>query len=163
MGLFSILKKNKTLIEKETPITTHSIIVKRKQNKRIYIGQIVSIEADISDNIKFYLSSYNDGYISNKIAKKDEEFCQKYNYAIIRNFDNDNIHAMIICCDGYLMRFKVELTKEFKNGDAFIIKDNILFDNNNKVGKITDNRFDPNLKIAFNELDNDRLIAFIRK
>jgi hypothetical protein len=163
MGLFSIFKNNKTLIKKETPITTHSIIVKRKQNKNIYIGQIVSIETDISDNIKFYLSSYSDGYISNKIAKKDEDFCQKYDYAIIRSFDNENIHAMIICCDGYLMRLKVELTKEFKNGDAFIIKDNILFDNNNAVGKIIDNRFDSNLKITFNELDNDRLVVFIRK
>lgn len=156
--LFNLFKK------KVEPIRLQQIIVKRKDNKNIYVGQIVSIEGDIgTDSIKYTLNSYQEGCISNKITKEYEELCEKYRYAIIKDFNDEKIDARVICCDGYLQRLKVKLNENFDNGNSFIIKEDTLYDNDKIIGKIVDNKYDSNSNIAFNELDNDRLAVFIRK
>lgn len=156
--LFNLFKK------KVEPIRLQQIIVKRKGNKNIYVGQIVSIEGDIgTDSIKYTLNSYQEGCISNKITKEYEELCEKYRYAIIKDFNDEKIDARVICYDGYLQRLKVKLNDNFDNGNSFIIKEDTLYDNGKIIGKIVDNKYDSNSNIAFNELDNDRLVVFIRK
>lgn len=156
--LFNLFKK------KVEPIRLQQIIVKRKGNKNIYVGQIVSIEGDIgTDSIKYTLNSYQEGCISNKITKEYEELCEKYRYAIIKDFNDEKIDARVICCDGYLQRLKVKLNDNFDNGNSFIIKEDTLYDDGKIIGKIVDNKYDYNSNIAFNELDNDKLVVFIRK
>lgn len=156
--LFNLFKK------KEKPIVFKQIVVKRKGNSNIYVGQIVSIDVeDGQSGDKYYLSKYPDTYISNKISKEYEEYCQEYKYAVIKEFNDEKIDARIICCDGYLQRFKIELFYTFENGSAFMIKDGNIYDNNKIVGKIIDNRYDPSINITFNELENDVLVSFIRK
>lgn len=157
MGLFNIFKKRDKIIFQQ-------IVVTKKANSDIYIGQLVSIDADEGKNGEnFYLTAYPDVRISNKITSEYTEYCEKYSYAIIKNFNDKKIDARIICCDGYLMRLKVSFTKQFKNGNAFIIKGDNLYDNNELIGKIVDNRYNESLNIIFNELDNDRLVVFIKK
>lgn len=156
--LFNLFKK------KVEPIKLQQIIVKRKGNKNMYKGQIVSIDADIgNDSIKYSLNSYQDGCISNKISKEYEDLCEKFRYAIIKDFNDEKIDARVICCDGYLQRLKIKLNDTYQNGNAFVIKGTELYDNDKIVGNIIDNKYDLNTNIVFNELDNDRLVVFIRK
>lgn len=157
MGLFNIFKKKEK-------VTLQQIIANRKANSNIYIGQIVSIDAEEGkNNYNYYLSKYPDEYISNKITKEYLEYCEKYKYAIIKNFNDKKIDARVICCDGYLMRLKIKLNKRFENGNAFVIKGNDIYDNNSIVGKIIDDRYDEKLDIILNELDDNKLVIFIRK
>lgn len=157
MGLFDIFKKKER-------VTLQQIVANRKSNSNIYVGQIVSIDADIGrDNDNYYLCKYPDEYVSNKITKEYIGLCERYKYAIIKDFNDKKIDARVICCDGYLMRLKVELSDNFDNGSAFVIKDCDLYDNGKIVGKIIDKKYDPNLEILFNELEEDRLIVFVRK
>lgn len=156
--LFDFFKK------KEKPIELKQIIAKRKKNSDIHIGQIISIEAEEGkNNYNFYLCKYPDEYISNKIESEYQEICEKYKYAIIKDFNEEKIDARVICCDGYLQRLKIKLDSKYENGSAFIIKENNLYDNNKIVGKIIDNKYDYESKIVFNELEQDRLVVFIRK
>ncbi len=157
MGLFNLFKKKEK-------VSLQQLIANRKSNSNIYIGQIVSIEADEGRNSEnYYLYNYPDDCISNKITKEYINLCEKYRYAIIKNFNDKKIDARVICCDGYLMRLKIELNKQFENGNAFVIRGNDLYDNNNIVGKIIDDRYDEKLDVILNELDNDKLVIFIRK
>lgn len=158
MMLLNLFKK------KEKPILFKQLIVKRKANSDIHVGQIVSINVEDGENgEKYFLTKFPDTYISNKITKEYEEDCQKYRYAVIKDFNDERIDARIICCDGYLQRLKINLFYKFENGSAFIIKDGNLYDNNKIVGKIIDNRYDSSINITFNELENDVLVSFIRK
>ena len=158
MMLLNLFKK------KEKPILFKQLIVKRKANTDVHIGQIVSIEVEEGESEdKYYLCKYPDTYISNKITKEYKEDCQKYKYAVIKEFNDEKIDARIICCDGYLQRFKIELFYAFENGSAFIIKDENLYDNNKIVGKIIDNRYDSSISITLKELENNVLVSFIRK
>lgn len=157
MGLFNLFKKKEKIVLQQ-------LIANRKNNSNIYIGQIVSIEADEGrSNENYYLYKYPDECISNKITKEYINLCEKYRYAIIKNFNDKKIDARVICCDGYLQRLKIELKNNFDKGTSFIIKGTELYDNNNLVGQIIDNRYDANLNILFNELDDDRLTIFIKK
>lgn len=156
--LFNLFKK------KVEPIKLQQIIVKRKSNSNLYIGQIVSIDVEEgSGGDRYYLCKYPDEYVSNKITKEYEEYCEKYKYVIIKSFNDEKIDGRIICCDGYLQRYKINLTEKFNNGSAFVIKNDELYDNGKLVGKIIDNRYDLNANIIFNELDDDKLVVFIRK
>lgn len=157
MGLFNIFKKKEK-------VTLQQIIANRKSNSNIYVGQIVSINADIGrDSENYYLCKYPDEYVSNKITKEYIDLCDRYKYAIIREFNDKKIDARVICCNGYLMRLRVDLLDKFDNGSAFAIKDNNLYDNDKNVGKIIDRKYDPNLEILFNELEEDRLVVFVKK
>ena len=156
--ILSIFKK------KEKPILFKQLIVKRKPNSDIHVGQIVSIDVEdgkLED--KYYLCKYPDIYVSNKISVEYREYCQKYKYAVIKEFNDEKIDARIICCDGYLQRFKVELFDNFENGSAFVIKEGNLYNNNEIIGRIIDNRYDSTINITFNELENNILVSFIRK
>ena len=156
--IFNLFKK------KEKPIELKQIVVKRKSNSEMHIGQIVSIDAEMGNsNENYYLSTYENGNISNKITSEYRELCQNYKYAIIKAYTDEKIDARVICCDGFLQRYKIQLDKEYENGSAFIVKDGELYDNNVAVGKIVDNRYDPSVNITFSELENDKLVAFIRK
>ena len=72
------------------------------------------------------------------------------------------IDFLIICQNGYLNRFKIELYKNYSNGSVFDIKDNLLYDNKEVVGKIIDERYN-NQEIIINSLDEDRLVVFLSK
>ncbi len=146
---------------KKKQITAHQINVKLKKNKSVYIGQILKIDIDI-DNDNYYLSSYTDGYVSSKISAKEEKYCQEYSCGIVKEIIGDTISFLIICQNGYLNRLKIELYKEYSNGSAFVIKNGILYDNKEIVGKIIDDRYD-NQEIIINSLENDKLAVFINK
>lgn len=146
---------------KKPKISAHQISVKLKKNKSVYAGQILKIDVDV-DNDNYYLSSYNDGYVSNKISKKEEYYCHEYSYGIVKNVVGDMIDFLIICQNGYLNRFKIELYKNYSNGSVFDIKDNLLYDNKEVVGKIIDERYN-NQEIIINSLDEDRLVVFLGK
>ena len=78
MGLFDIFKKKER-------VTLQQLVANRKSNSNIYVGQIVSIDADIGrDNDNYYLCKYPDEYVSNKITKEYIGLCERYKYAIIR-------------------------------------------------------------------------------
>lgn len=146
---------------KKSKVSVHQINVKLKKNKSVYAGQILSIDVD-NDNNNYYLSSYNNGYVSNKISGKEEYYCEKYDYGIVKNVVGDTIEFLIICQNGYLNRFKIELYKEYSNGSAFVIKNGFLYDNKEIVGKIIDERYNSQ-EIIINSLDEDRLVVFINK
>lgn len=146
---------------KKPKISAHQISVKLKKNKSVYAGQILKIDVDI-DNDNYYLSSYNDGYVSNKISEKEKNYCERYGYGFVKNVIGDMIDFLIICQNGYLNRFKIELYKNYSNGSVFDIKDNLLYDNKEVVGKIIDERYN-NQKIIINSLDEDRLVVFLSK
>lgn len=168
--MFLNLFKTKKIVQPQ--IRMHQINVKVKKNKNVYPGQILSIEDDTEededgiidgDNSKYYLSSYKDGFVSNKISVKENEYCENYDYGIVRGIENDIIDFCIICEKGYLQRFKVDMRVNFPNGSAFIIKNGELYNNGIKVGIITDERYN-NQEIYINSLeDNERLIVFIKK
>ena len=151
-------------------IQFHSIIIKKKANKKLYVGQFLKIESefddndDIIDDVKYYFSAFDQGIISNKISNKEEIYCEKYNYGIIRNINEDSIEVLIICTPGYLQRYEIELYKNnYVDGDAFIINNGNLLENKKVVGKIIDDRYNSNLNIQLNSLDKNKLVVFIQK
>ena len=150
--------------KKEKPIVLEQIIVNRKKDSNIYVGQIVSIAAEEGKNkINYFLEKYPYTYISNKITNEYYDLCQRYNYAIIKDFNDKKIDARVICCAGYLQRFKVDLTNSYENGSSFTIIDGNLYENNKIIGKIIDERYDTSINITFNELNNNTLVSFIKK
>lgn len=158
--IFNLFKK-----KENNKIETHLISVKIKKNKNIFVGQILTIIPDISSNgtINYYFESYQDGILTNKINNKEIEYCEKYRYGIVKKINDDIADILIICCDGYLQRLSIKLYENFNNGDAFLINSGKLYSNNNFVGIIKDTRYNEQLKILFNVLDNDKLIVFIKK
>ena len=156
--LFNLFKK------KEKPIILKQMIVKRKKGSDIYIGQIVNITAEMgNNNTIYYLEKYPYTHISNKISNEYRGICENYRYAIIKEFDDKIIDARVICCDGYLQRYKIELIDSYDNGSAFIIKNGELYDNNKIIGKIIDKRYNPSINVIFNELEDNVIVVFIKK
>ncbi len=151
----------KTKKQKSPQIRMHQINVKIKKNKNVYPGQILSIDED--EESRYYLEDYLDGTISNKISVNEAEYCENYNYGIVRSINNEIIDFCVICENGYLQRFKVDMRVNFPNGSAFIINNGELFNNGIKVGKIVDERYS-NQEIYINSLvNNERLVVFIKK
>lgn len=139
----------------------HRVNVKIKKKVNLYIGQFVTISPNENDN--FYFATYLDGDFTYKISNSEREYCEKYGYGIVESFNDENVTICIICCNGYLRRFKVKANENVKNGDAFIISDgNLLDTNNNIVGKITDHKYN-NEEIMINAYENGQLVSFIRK
>lgn len=158
--LLNLFKKKK---ENEGTIETHLITVKRKYKKAIHVGQIISIELDPeADDEKYYILS-SEGQISSTITPEQLGTYKKYRYGLIKSFDEQNINILIICCDGYLQRLKIKLNDNFEDGSAFIIKNNELYNDEKIVGKIIDYKYESNMNVVFNELDNNKLVVFIRK
>lgn len=157
--MFLNLFKTKKIVQPQ--IRMHQINVKVKKNKNVYPGQILSIDED--EEGRYYLEDYLDGTISNKISVNESEYCENYDYGIVREIENDIIDFCIICEKGYLQRFKVDMRVNFPNGNAFIIKNGELYNNGIKVGIITDERYN-NQEIYINSLiNNERLVVFIKK
>lgn len=147
----------------------HQVFVKKRKGANLYIGQFLKIEAetieddDVIEDVKYYFSSFKGGIVTTKIQDMHQEFCEKYNYGLVKSINNDIVEVLIICVDGYLQRFKIELNNEYHDGDAFIIKDGILYENNAPVGKIIDDRYNPNIPILLNCIDDGTLTVFIKK
>lgn len=146
---------------------TNMQLIKVKRNKNNFCcfkGQFVSI--DINENSdNYYFSAYdydNNKYmiISNRISDKYYELCQKYDYGLIYDFDNEFLTIAIICKKGYLKAFDIELDKQLDNGTAFILDNNNLIDNNEVVGNIMRTTKE---NITLNSLDHNKLICFIEK
>lgn len=158
--IFNLFKK-----KENNKIEVHLVSVKIRKNKHIYVGQMLSIIPDISSNdtINYYFGSYQEGINTNKISNKEIEYCKKYKYGIVKEINDDMANILIICCDGYLQRLSIKLYESFNNGDAFIIDSGKLISNNKLVGIIKDTRYNEQLKILFNVLDDDKLIVFIKK
>lgn len=147
----------------------HQVFVKKKKDANIYVGQFLKIEAetieddDIIEDVKYYFSAFKDGIVTSKIKAEHQEYCENYNYGLVKSINNDIIEVLIICVPGYIQKYKIELYKDFQNGDAFIIKDGLLYENNTNVGKIVDSRYNPDIPIILNCIDNDILNVFIKK
>ena len=147
----------------------HQVFVKMKKGANLYIGQFLKIDAetiekdDFIEDVKYYFSDFKTGNVTTKIQNEHQEYCEKYQYGIIKSINNDIIEVLIICVDGFVQKYQINLYNNYNNGDAFIIKDGLLYENNQPVGKITDNRYNPNIQILLNSIENDRLNVFIKK
>lgn len=147
----------------------HQVFVKMKKGANLYIGQFLKIDAetiekdDFIEDVKYYFNDFKTGNVTTKIQTEHQEYCEKYRYGIIKSINNDIVEVLIICTDGFVQKYQINLYNNYNNGDAFIIKDGLLYENNQPVGKITDNRYNPNIQILLNSIENDRLNVFIKK
>lgn len=166
--MFNFFKK------KEKKVSTngykfHQVFVKKKKSANIYPGQFLKIDDEIVENndmikdVKYYFISLKGEDVTNKIQKQHQQYCEKYNYGIVKSINDDIVEILIICIDGYVQKYEIELNCDFHDGDAFIIKNGLLYENNNPVGKIIDTRYNPNIQILLNGIENDKLNVFIRK
>ena len=114
-------------------------------------------------DVKYYFISLKGEDVTNKIQKQHQQYCEKYNYGIVKSINDDIVEILTICIDGYVQKYEIELNCDFHDGDAFIIKNGLLYENNNPVGKIIDTRYNPNIQILLNGIENDKLNVFIRK
>lgn len=154
------------LFKKKEKKLVHPVIVKQKKDSSVYIGQPVIIECDINRNGEeyYYFTDFSGETISNKIKNKDLEYCENYRYGLVKEVTKNNDLLIMVLCreDIYCNKYKIELNREYKNGEAFRIKNGLLYDSNIAVGKITDERYN-NQNILLNALEDDRLIVFIQK
>ena len=158
--MFNFFKKKKV---SNNNYTFHQVYVKKKKNANIYVGQFLSIEVDYDSNDNYYFSSYLDGIVTNKIQNEHVSYCEKYDYGIVKSINGDIVEIFIICNNGFLQRYKIKLNKSFDNGNAFIIRNGSIYDNEIVVGTICDNRYDPSINIVLNSLENDKLVVFLEK
>ena len=157
INLLNMFKKPK----KPALPTFHRVSVKIKKKVNLYVGQLVSISPNENDN--FYFATYSEGDFTYKIATAEYEYCSKYNYGVVESFNEETVTVCIICCEGYLRRFKVEVNGTVKNGDAFIVSEGNLTDGtNNVVGKIVDHKYNGE-EIMINAYENGLLVSFIKK
>lgn len=166
--MFNFFKK-KEKKESTSGYKFHQVFVKKKKGAFIYPGQFLKIDADIVEDgdfiedVKYYFISLKGENVTNKIQKEHQQYCENYNYGIVKSINNDIVEILIICIDGYVQKYEIELNCDFHDGDAFIIKDGLLYENNSIVGKIIDARYNSNTQILLNGIENDRLNVFIRK
>ncbi len=142
-------------------------LISVKSNKKdfsYYKGKFVSIE--VNDNVEgYYFTVYDRSKgtyirITNKVDKKYFDICSKYDYGLIYDYDGENYTIAVICKNGYLKNYDVEMLQNFNNGESFIIKNNNLINNNKVVGKIKN---DLKEKVSMNCLEDNKLICFISK
>lgn len=160
--MLRLLKKEKT---EKLPLQL--ITVKSNEEKfESYKGKFVSIEATITNDIEEYYFMIYDRKsgiyqrITDKVNEKYFDICKKYNYGLIYDYDGENYTIAVICQNGFLKVYDVELLQAFNNGESFIIKGNNLINNHKIVGKIKNDVKD---KISMNCLENNKLICFIKK
>lgn len=163
---FNIFKKK----EKISPIKYHLINLKlTKHDTKLYSGQFVKLECDFNekndviDDVKYYFRTIEGEKITSYIPIKESEYCEKYDIGIIKDIDQDRINILLICDNVYINRYKIQLDKSVNNGEAFLISNGNLVDNNQVVGKIIDNRYDINTKILINSYENGLLNVLIKK
>lgn len=163
MGLFDFLRPRK-------PIGMHLINAKIKKGiEELYVGQFVSIEVDIgsNDSENYYFQMFENNKftrISNKISAKENNYCENYKYGIIHSINNGIIEVAIICTNGYLKILPIEVNIQADLGDAFIIKDSKLYNNQRLVGAIIDNKGLDLSKVRLNSINKDgKLVVFVEK
>jgi len=165
MSLLNLFKKKNNI----QTIPFHQVDIKIKKGKNLYIGQFLNIETDYKDdgdfinNGKYYFSSFDSGIVTNKISSSHEKYYEKYRYGIVRSIEGDTATILIICCNGYLQRYDISMKNEYNNGSAFIINNGNLIENNKVVGSITDRRYNNDVPILLNGVDNGKLVVFIQK
>ena len=99
----------------------------------------------------------------------DEEYGEKFSYAILKEISENNITACIICNDVYLNRFKVFTNVQLNNGEVLEVKkDNQSYKlkkDNVIIANITDNRINDELlnKTYYFSYDNGCIVALISK
>lgn len=157
-------------IKKETVKKNEMQVIKVKKNKNsfnCFKGKFVTIVADIGRNDKeiFYFEIFDQSKgkyikISNNISDKYYSLCKNYKYGLIYDYDEESYTIAIICQNGYVKTFDVELLEHFNNGESFVIEENDLIDNNKVVGKI---KRTSNETITMNVLEDKKLICFIGK
>lgn len=147
-------------------INIHNVSVKPIKEKlsSLFVGQFVNISCEESpNNCNYYFYIYPDDKVSYKIPATEEFYCKNFNYGIIKNISDKQLEISLLCCSGYLQRYRIETTKNIKDGDSFIINNSSLINNNEDYGKIVDDRYTPDVNIILNSYDNGRLTVFIRK
>ena len=157
--MFNLFKK------KTEKIPLQLISVKgNKENFSYYKGKFVSIE--VNDNTEGYYFTIYDKQkgaykrITNKVNKKYYDICSKYDYGLIYDYNGENYTIAVICKNGYLKNYDVEMLQNFNNGESFIIKNNNLINNDQVVGKIKN---DLKENVSMNCLEDNKLICFISK
>lgn len=166
MGIFDIFKtKNKKLI-------LHQVELKNccKDRSTLYDGKICNIFADVNDNTmeeKYDLYTYRDIKVGS-FKKSDYSYCEKYNYAIIRNIQNKQITAYIICSDVYPISLKSTFNCNIENALVVnILKTGQIIDakNKNVIGNIIDDRLNDIIfsNIALTQIDNNRVLTLLYK
>lgn len=162
----SIFALSNSVLKNSNKINTHNVVVKpiREKLSGLFVGQFVNISCEeSSNNCNYYFYIYPDDKISYKIPAKEEFYCKSFNYGIIKNISDEQLEILLLCCPGYLQRYRIETTKNIKNGDSFIINNSSLINNNEDYGRIVDDRYTPDVNIILNSYDSGRLTAFIRK
>lgn len=158
-------KTDHTTNNNNNTINTVSCIINTKRKVNYFVGQIVSVIADINKNDEecYFLESYGANPEAHKIPKKYDDYCEECNYAIIKDVSDNSLEVIFILDDIYLKRLKIETNITCNNGDSFLIKNGFLFDRSNKIGKIIDDRYNDNLNIIANSIENDILVVIIKK
>ncbi len=158
--MFNLFKK-----KPDNKVPLQLITVKSNKEKfNYYKGKFVSIE--VTDNTEgYYFTIYDRSSgkyikITNKVDKKYYDICSKYEYGLIYDYDGENYTIAIICKNGYLKVYDVQLLQDFNNGEAFIVENNKLINNGKVVGTIQN---EVKEKITMNCLEDNKLICFIEK
>lgn len=156
--MFNFFRKKKS-----NKIVLHDVNVKIKKGKekKVYIGQILSISPNEGRNDVYYVFSTLIDDVSNKINDSESEYCEKYNYGIVKEINDSEMVVSIVCKNGYLRRLKTDLN--VPNGNSYIVDGYNLIENNKVVGKIIDRKYDPSMKILFNNVEDNRLVSFFEK
>ena len=166
LNKFSIFKKK----EKIVPIHFHMMSLKLKShNSELYSGKFIKLDCDydengdLIENVKYYFKTIEGEKITSYIPENEELYCEKYEIGIIKDIQNDNINILLICEDVYINKYKILIDKETNNGEAFIIKNGDLIDNNKVIGKIIDDRYNQKTQILINSYENGLLNVLIHK
>ena len=171
----NFLKKlfNKKYIKPKLQLHLVSLKNCTKDRKKLYVGQIVAINADINqnDNVIYSVTTFDDcnNITIGKLKKDDEKYGEYYRYATIHDFSSQNINVAIIASNVFLKKFAINVNTNIKNGTLLNIveQDNkyILMENSIVVGEIIDTRFSKDFfeKIALSQYANNKLDTLIFK
>lgn len=177
MGFLSNLFKSSKPSKRKLQLHLVTLKNTTKNIKDLYVGQIVSISTDYKENrgiidensVKYNLISYPQNIKIGTLRSSDEEYGEKFSYAILKEISENNITACIICNDVYLNRFKVFTNVQLNNGEVLEVKkDNQSYKlkkDNVIIANITDNRINDELlnKTYYFSYDNGCIVALISK
>lgn len=184
VAIVVIVRKNKgpkSSNKGNNSLSTHELELKEINKNAVanlFVGQILTIDVDApededgiidDENVKYNLITYPNNTKIGTLGSSDEEYGEKYQYAILKEISADKITACIICEKVWINRFKFEPSESIANGELLEIEmENnqyaVKHDGKN-VGTINDNRLNDDLlkKICYFSYDNGCAQALIKK
>lgn len=138
--MISLFKKKK---QSEQAIQLYRTTIKNKYNVDLYVGEFITIK---KENGFYAWYAYGEKLlrIINNVSNSEvSDYCNELGtFGIVEKIDRDNVDVLVIKTDGYLQFYKIETTKNLKNGTQFTkIEKGNLYIENECVGKIIDDRY----------------------